>query len=285
MIVWIASYPKSGNTLLRSMLAAYFFSKDGVYDFPVINNIKQFPSNILFEKYGVDSNNDEDMIKNYIKVQKNINNKNSIQFLKTHSYLFNFYNKYPFTNLINSLGVIYIVRDPRNIVESLAKFNAYSVDQACEDMITKISIGGVKNSKLDSDKTRVFTGTWGSNYNSWKSFKLAKRYLLIKYEDLILRRDLVFHKILDFIHEINNTKLTIDHRKFDKTIETTDFQYMKKLEFEKGFLESKDDKSTGKKITFFDKGPSRDWKQSLSNNIKEKIEINFKKEMIELGYI
>ena len=29
MIIWLASYPKSGNTLVRSMLAAYFFSKDG----------------------------------------------------------------------------------------------------------------------------------------------------------------------------------------------------------------------------------------------------------------
>ena len=32
MFVWLASYPKSGNTLLRSMLAAYFFSEDGVYN-------------------------------------------------------------------------------------------------------------------------------------------------------------------------------------------------------------------------------------------------------------
>ena len=43
MIVWLASYPKSGNTLVRSMLAAYFFSKDGIYDFDLIKNIKQFP--------------------------------------------------------------------------------------------------------------------------------------------------------------------------------------------------------------------------------------------------
>ena len=36
MIIWLASYPKSGNTLLRSMLAAYLFSKDGIYDFSLI---------------------------------------------------------------------------------------------------------------------------------------------------------------------------------------------------------------------------------------------------------
>ena len=29
MIIWIASYPKSGNTWVRSLLASYLFSKDG----------------------------------------------------------------------------------------------------------------------------------------------------------------------------------------------------------------------------------------------------------------
>ena len=33
MFVWLASYPKSGNTLTRSLLAGYFFSEDGIFDF------------------------------------------------------------------------------------------------------------------------------------------------------------------------------------------------------------------------------------------------------------
>ena len=70
MIVWIASYPKSGNTLVRSMLAAYFFSKDGVYDFPVIKNIKQFPHGGLFKKYGINVEDQREVIKNYINIQK-----------------------------------------------------------------------------------------------------------------------------------------------------------------------------------------------------------------------
>ena len=57
MIIWLASYPKSGNTLLRSMLAAYFFSKDGIYNFSLIKNIKQFPHGGLFIKMGVDIQN------------------------------------------------------------------------------------------------------------------------------------------------------------------------------------------------------------------------------------
>ena len=29
MIFWIASYPKSGNTWLRTLISAYYYSKDG----------------------------------------------------------------------------------------------------------------------------------------------------------------------------------------------------------------------------------------------------------------
>ena len=49
MIIWLASYPKSGNTLMRSILSAYFFSKDGKFNFDLLKNIKQFPDNRLFK--------------------------------------------------------------------------------------------------------------------------------------------------------------------------------------------------------------------------------------------
>ena len=39
MIIWLASYPKSGNTYLRSFLSTYFFSKDGNYSFDLLKNI------------------------------------------------------------------------------------------------------------------------------------------------------------------------------------------------------------------------------------------------------
>ena len=53
MFVWLASYPKSGNTLVRALLSSYFFSKDGNFDFDLIKNIKQFPDKSLFIKYGI----------------------------------------------------------------------------------------------------------------------------------------------------------------------------------------------------------------------------------------
>ena len=43
MIFWIASYPKSGNTWLRTLLSAYYYSKDGIFFDNLIKNIGQFP--------------------------------------------------------------------------------------------------------------------------------------------------------------------------------------------------------------------------------------------------
>ena len=164
MFIWIASYPKSGNTLTRSMLVSYFFSQDGIFNFDLIKNIKQFPKTELFKKEGIDINNEKEVIKNYIKIQEKINQKKNIQFLKTHSYLFNIENN-PFTNLDNSLGVIYIVRDPRNVVLSSSNHNSTTNDKATSHVIN----GGILRTK--KDEVIVYTGNWGSNYNSWKSFK------------------------------------------------------------------------------------------------------------------
>jgi len=63
MIIWLASYPKSGNTMLRSMLSAYFFSEDGKFNFNLLKNITQFPNVNIFRKYDIDINNDNEVLK------------------------------------------------------------------------------------------------------------------------------------------------------------------------------------------------------------------------------
>ena len=285
MIVWLASYQKSGNTLLRSMLASYFFSSDGVFNFDLIKNIKQFPDINLFKDSEINTDDEDEVIKNYIKVQEKISKKNSLQFLKTHSYLFNFYNKYPFTNLENSLGVIYIVRDPRNVVTSFANFQNLTVENAANIMINQIFMGGDKNSKRASDQIKVWTGNWSNHYNSWKSFKENKKYLLIKYEDLINKKETTFLNVLKFIHKLKNIKFLINQKKFTNVLTSTSFENMKKLETEKGFAEASINEMTKKKIRFFDLGHKRDWNNTLDLEIKKKLENSFRKEMIELGYL
>ena len=285
MIIWLASYPKSGNTLVRSMISAYFFSKDGIYNFDLIKNIKQFPKIGLFQKIGINIKDDKEVIKNYIKVQNTFITKNSLQFLKTHSYLFNFENKYPFTDLKNSLGVIYIVRDPRNIINSFAKFWNTPQEKIAEIMINDLYMGGDFASEKIEDRTKVWTGTWSSNFQSWKSFKFQERYLLVKYEDLIANPEKVFLKILEFIYQLNKKKFNLNKSKLNNVIKTTKFESMQLLEKKIGFNEAKINEKTGEKIPFFNLGPKNDWKNNLDEKIKLKIEKAFKKEMQELNYL
>ena len=41
-IFWVASYPKSGNTWIRAIIASLFFSNDGVFKFELFKNIPNF---------------------------------------------------------------------------------------------------------------------------------------------------------------------------------------------------------------------------------------------------
>ena len=284
MFIWLASYPKSGNTLVRSLIASYFFSNDGVYNFSLIKNIKQFPNIKLFEDLGIDIKNEREVIANYIRVQQSFNKKKSTQFLKTHSYLFNIEN-YAFTDLNNSLGVIYIVRDPRNVVTSFANHNSISVNESSELLINSWFNKGILNSFSNAERTNVYRGTWASNYKSWKSFKSQGRYLLIKYEDLIINKEEVLLKMLRFIYKLNKKNFEVNKVKLKNAIVSTSFERMKVLEKDDKFFESIINKKTGKKVPFFNLGIKNDWKKMLDPKIKEKIENAFKEEMKELGYL
>ena len=276
MFIWLASYPKSGNTLVRSMLAAYFFSEDGIYDFDQIKNIQQFPNIELFKSFGIDQTNEKEVIKNYISIQEKINNKNSVQFFKTHSSLFNINNN-AFTDLNNSLAVIYIVRDPRNVVTSWSNHNSLSLDDACNYLIYQNETVGNPN--------KTYHGTWDVNFRSWKSFKFQKRYLLIKYEDLIYDKKFFLSKILKFIFKFKKSKSLIDNEKLNNVLVSTTFQKMRDLEIKKGFFEAISEKRSGKKKPFFHLGPRNDWRQLLDEKNRVKIESAFGEEMRELGYL
>jgi hypothetical protein len=114
---------------------------------------------------------------------------------------------------------------------------------------------------------------------------LVKKYLLIKYEDLIINKEEVLKKILKFIHKLKNIKSEINENKLKNVIESTSFKNMKKLEKEKGFTEARTNKETGEKIPFFNLGSKNYWKKLLDAELTKKIEKTFKKEMEELGYL
>ena len=279
MIIWLASYPKSGNTFLRSLLSSYYFSEDGNFTFDLLKNIQQFPSSELFDKIDINLNDKYEVAKNYIKTQELINKSNNLQFWKTHSSFCKMYNKFNFSDLNNSLGAIYLVRDPRNVITSFANHNSKKIDETTNLLLNDLAIGNEKND------VEVYMGSWAFNFNSWKIYKSSNKYLLVKYEDLVNNTKKVFISILEFINKLSNKNLFIDDNKVNKVIETTNFKYMKNLENNYGFSEAKINSETGKKVNFFNLGPNNDWKKLLEDKYKKKIENSFKKEMLELGYL
>ena len=236
------------------------------------------------ENLGINIENDKEVVKNYIKVQESINQKNSIQFLKTHSYLFNIDNN-PFTDLNNTLGAIYIVRDPRNVVTSNAHHYNISIEESLLRMTSSVHYGGDIKSKHEADRAKVYLGSWSSNFNSWKSFESVGKYLLIKYEELISNREETLLKILNYIHKLKKINFVPDNKKLKNVLESTTFEKMKSEEEKEGFSESRTNLKTNEKIPFFNLGPKNKWQNILNPKIIKKIENSFSVEMKELGYL
>tara|TARA_A100001234_G_scaffold63806_1_gene55404 strand:- start:138 stop:971 length:834 start_codon:yes stop_codon:yes gene_type:complete len=277
MIFWLASYPKSGNTLLRSILATYFFSEDGIFNFNHLYKIGQFPSLIHFENLGIDTSDSDQIYSNIIKAQELINNSsNQLKFFKTHSALAKINNN-NFTDFKNTLGAIYIIRDPRNVVTSFAHHYQIDSDEATKCLLNE-KFWNYKNEKVP----KTFLSSWKQNYNSWK--QLNDKTLFIKYEDLIKNKKTVLIRVFKFFESLG-AKLELDMVKLNKVIKSTEFEKMKDMETKETFRESIVDKKTGKKRPFFNLGPKNDWKKILSDENREKIEKAFKEEMIELGYL
>ena len=264
------------------MLAAYFFSQDGIYNFDLIKNIKQFPQKIYFSKFTKKLGDFSEIKKYWIPAQELINQDNKIRFFKTHNMLGKF-RGFPFTNSENTLGAIYIVRDPRNVITSL--MNHYSIN---EDEGLKMLDSTHRNLRDANDEnnfaTYSFISSWANNYNSWKMSKNIKK-ILIRYEDLEKDKENTFIRIVKFVNLIMGKKDYIDKNKLRKSIETTNFDLLKKKEESEGFAEATYSIKDGKKISFFNLGSENNYKKLLKSKTINLIEEIYKEEMRELGYI
>ena len=285
MIVWLASYPKSGNTWVRSFLSSLIFTEYGKVDFDGMQKLSQYPMRSHFTGLLENLEDLNSLSKNWISSQKRINLDNKIRFFKTHHVMCNF-GKNSFTNYENTFGVIQIVRDPRNVVTSILNyFNKKNYDEAKqflfdEKKIIGIDLANIHQEKLKENNMITLISSWKTHYNSWKNFK--KNYLLIKYENLINEPHIEFGKIRNYL-EIK-LRLTFSDKKFNNAIESNSFKKLKNIENLKGFSENIF-KDSSIKTNFFNLGPENDFKKFLDNKTREEIEIFFSNEMKELKYI
>ena len=284
MIFWIASYPKSGNTWLRTLISSYYYSKDGIYDNSIIKKIGQFPEKRHFNKFEYDQNVLTDTSRLWLKAQENINKDNQLRFFKTHN-VFGSLNNQKFTNRQNSIGCIYIIRDPRNVITSLKNHYEMNDEQALKWMANeKNFIYDVQNLKKDGYSDFQFISSWETNYKSWIVQKQIP-FMIVKYESLLKETYLVFKDIIEFINKTTGINNKIYKNKLKNSVQSTSFNKLKDNEKKHGFSEAILSKKSNKKIPFFFLGPENDWKMILPKDLKTKLNKTYEKNLKELSYI
>ena len=280
MIIWIASYPKSGNTWIRSLLSAYMFSDSGHFDFNLLKEIKQFPVKESFEGFSSNFNNPIETTKFWLKAQKKINSNKKVNFLKTHNAMCSI-NGNNFTDKKNTAACLYVVRDPRNVISSIIKHYELNLIEAFNFITNKRKI--IFNNKNVQDYGDIqFLGDWLNHYKSWKENNIFP-IKVIKYENLINNTLETFTDVLMFLKKI--THININKNKIKKVIESTDFKVLQEKERNFGFDESILSNKDNKKIKFFNLGAQNDWRKLLNPEIEKKIRTTFDSCMRELGYI
>ena len=279
-IIWISSYPKSGNTWMRYLISNYFFNKSNNFDANIIENIKKFNlddeivNSVSKKENFID--NPFNVSKYWIESQKRMKILNgNVAFLKTHNALINISNN-EFTNAQLSLAIIYIVRDPRDVAISYSKYRNLSYDKIINHMVKKDKpIPYVRELKYPSDIE--ITGSWSFHYNSWRSGIPTIPRIIVKYEDLIKDTKNVFLQTMTFLSNILKFEVNLD--KLEKSIELSNFENLQKHENNMSFFEN----YGGDK--FFRKGGKNNWVSELNKKQQEKIENNFNQEMKLLGYL
>ena len=273
-ILFIASYPNSGNPFMRALVSSLIYSKDGIFNFGLFNHISLIDTNpfydfvkIINEKDFFNLDNIACSSKYWQLAQKKSSELTPNFIFKTHAANLMYINK-SYTSPENCLGVIYIVRDPRSIVPSYS----YHLNISEED-IFKIITNKKSISLNPKENICVPLSSWDIHIKSWEMLKCPK--IFIKFEDMVRDTKGTIKKCIDFLKFLN-LEFTCDNQKIENIYQSTKFNKLKKLEDISGYR-------IGKDKNFFRKGEIEN--DDLNQDIKNKLKLLFQDKMRELNYI
>ena len=278
-IIWISSYPKSGNTWIMFLIANYFFNIERKDNFEIVNkNIIKFPPASLIKKFTTKKElieNPYNISKYWLKAQEQAKiMKGNVMFLKNHNALVSV-NGNEFTNENFSLASIYIIRDPRDVVVSNAHYSNLAFDKVIQNLCDKNLYYNLTDYH-DFPDIEIL-GSWKFHYISWRDGVPNMPKIIVRYEDLIKDSYSCFYKIINFLSKILNFKLDEEQIKF--SVENSKFEKLQNNENKFGYIKNNSN------TNFFHSGKIQQWKNILNKSQIKTIENTFKEEMELLGYL
>lgn len=275
-IIWLASYPKSGNTWFRIFLNYLLSeSKDPIninnIDTSFISSSRLIFDEILGENASNLTEKEIDILKP--EVYKKISfDSDKYVFIKTHDAWYKNDNGEPIIPSEATKKVIYFVRNPLDIAISFSFHGNISISKSVNNLNMSdfgLSVGSKKLYLQIHQKLY----DWSYHVQSWTRFSKLPVHI-IRYEDMISNTLEVFTKSLDF--------LNIDHNpnKVAQSLSNSSFINLKRQEEELGFKE----KSISSK-KFFRSGQINDWRNYLNKKQVLEIASTHKDIMKNFGYL
>lgn len=273
-VVWMASYPKSGNTWFRCFLSALIH---GHVDINRIQTDGLFSSRHMFDSVtDIDSRllDEQEANQRMADVYSfHVKRAPKLEFTKVHdaySYLPN--GKPLFPSKI-SHHVIYLVRNPLDVVASFANHNSNTKDDSIKIMNSKDGYLAKQKEGLNiQNQLPQLMYDWSGHVLSWMNQKDIP-VTVIRYEDT--KAD----PLKSFKNALDNLNLKVSKRKIVEAIELAKFDRLKKMEEDVGFKEKA---ATVK--SFFRSGKAGGYRNELTLNQIEVMLGAHAKTMKKLGY-
>jgi hypothetical protein len=271
-LVWLASYPKSGNTWTRHFLHSLIRGADKPHDINAMIGLTAGDSSANWYKALLDKPlkdcSEEDVAGVRMRANERIAaGADGLVFVKTHNALVSHHGA-PMINGAVTAGAIYIVRNPLDVAISLSHFLSCSIDRAIAYMANEGTV--VPN----SEKTAYsYYGSWSENVLSWTHRPMQHLHVM-RYEDMVERPLDAFGRLADWL------LLRPTPRALEAAIEASSFDRLKQQEEEAGFIEKP--KSAEK---FFREGRAGQWEEILTGLQIAAIVDAHRDQMARFGYL